>query len=220
MIFFYKNHTLTNKIESLHNYENSIILKTFYLYPISFLEEKKSFSSLGCMQFFQNLWSLHQCTAIRRKPFHPMGRLRAHNWQVFSHARMKKNIFFFLTFRRYFREDPNWVEPSEQVQHRYRSMSGTRGTNFASDAASGVAGKFNGAEFPLPHRPRPRATIDNCQGEPPPPPRTTSKIKQQPKLTIIDFNQLTRGGLELATGKNRLEVLVRRPITKPPKNFL
>jgi hypothetical protein len=37
---------------------------------------------------------------------------------------------------------------------------------------------------------------------------------KKPSLTIIDFNQLTRGGLDLAISKNRVNVDLRQPMPR------
>ncbi|XP_049845316.1 uncharacterized protein LOC126298040 [Schistocerca gregaria] len=49
-----------------------------------------------------------------------------------------------------------------------------------------------------------QSTAGHSPSPPPPPP--------PPRLAIIDFNQLTRGGLEAATGRTRRR---RRPRTRP-----
>lgn len=39
----------------------------------------------------------------------------------------------------------------------------------------------------------------------------TMNMGHEPRLAIIDFNQLTRGGLDIATGKNRAKIPSRSP---------
>ncbi|KAG5314162.1 CBPC6 carboxypeptidase, partial [Acromyrmex insinuator] len=101
----------------------------------------------------------------------------------------------------YFREKPEQL-PSA----RYRSMSSTRmgqqpGTGIASETGTGVGG---GCKSPS-HRFRsPGAPLDRVQ--------TLTGRPAEPRLTIIDFNQLTRGGLELAANKNRPTVPYKKVV--------
>lgn len=77
-----------------------------------------------------------------------------------------------------------------------RSMSGTRMSQLGTGTGSGtgVGGCRNRS-----YRFRsPGAPLDRVQA--------LSRHPAEPRLTIIDFNQLTRGGLELATSKNRAKV--------------
>ncbi|XP_015599714.1 cytosolic carboxypeptidase 6 isoform X2 [Cephus cinctus] len=90
---------------------------------------------------------------------------------------------------------------------RYRSMSGTRmnvgtgtgaGTGIGSGSGTGTGGGRN-----LSYRFRsPGAPVDR---------KALSTPATEPRLTIIDFNQLTRGGLDLATGKNKAKIPHRSP---------
>ena len=106
---------------------------------------------------------------------------------------------------RYFREDA--PEAASSV-HRNRSMSGTRMDGVCEtpgiSSITGV-GAGNSAKNLTSYRYRsPGAPIDGKIA--------TSKCNAvvggiiEPRLAIIDFNQLTRGGLDLATGKNRAKV--------------
>ncbi|KAL0119285.1 hypothetical protein PUN28_009693 [Cardiocondyla obscurior] len=100
----------------------------------------------------------------------------------------------------YFREE---CEPVPSA--RYRSMSGTRmgqqpGTGIASETGTGVGG---GCKSPSYRFRSPGAPLDRVQ-------TLTGRPAAEPRLTIIDFNQLTRGGLELATNKNRPTVPCKR----------
>ncbi|XP_029050884.1 cytosolic carboxypeptidase 6 isoform X1 [Osmia bicornis bicornis] len=86
-----------------------------------------------------------------------------------------------------------------------RSMSGTRmsqlGTGSGSGTGTGVGGCRNRSyRFRSPGAPIVRV-------------QPLSRHPAEPRLTIIDFNQLTRGGLELATSKNRAKVA--RKAAKP-----
>lgn len=98
---------------------------------------------------------------------------------------------------RYFREMPV-AEP------RYRSMSGTRmnvgvpGTGSGAGIGTGTGGGGRNLSY------RFRSPGAPLVGKIAEPRRST-----EPKLTIIDFNQLTKGGLDLATGKNRAKVVRR-----------
>ncbi|XP_063980792.1 cytosolic carboxypeptidase 6 isoform X2 [Diachasmimorpha longicaudata] len=82
---------------------------------------------------------------------------------------------------------------------RHRSISGTR-TNVGPGTAS-VFGtgseKYPSYRYRSPGAPTKPATMITTD--------------QEPRLAIIDFNQLTRGGLDLATGKNRAKLPRRSP---------
>ncbi|XP_051164200.1 cytosolic carboxypeptidase 6 isoform X1 [Leptopilina boulardi] len=104
----------------------------------------------------------------------------------------------FTSIHEYFREMPV-AEP------RYRSMSGTRmnvgvpGTGSGAGIGTGTSG---GGGRNLSYRFRsPGAPLVGKIAEP--------RRSTEPKLTIIDFNQLTKGGLDLATGKNRAKIVRR-----------
>lgn len=97
---------------------------------------------------------------------------------------------------RYFREEAEPLPSS-----RYRSMSGTRmgqqpGTGIASETGTGVGGGCRGRSYRFRS---PGAPLEKVQA-------LTERPAAEPRLTIIDFNQLTRGGLELAATKNRSTV--------------
>ncbi|XP_076668212.1 uncharacterized protein LOC143368891 [Andrena cerasifolii] len=80
-----------------------------------------------------------------------------------------------------------------------RSMSGTRMSQLGTGSGSGtgVGGCRNRSyRFRSPGAPLDRACA-------------LTRRPAEPRLTIIDFNQLTRGGLELATSKNRAKVARR-----------
>lgn len=92
---------------------------------------------------------------------------------------------------RYFQEETEMA-----ASGGYRSMSGTRMSQLGTGIGSGtgVGGCRNRS-----YRFRsPGAPLDRVQA--------LSRHPAEPRLTIIDFNQLTRGGLELATSKNRAKV--------------
>ncbi|KYQ55267.1 hypothetical protein ALC60_05892 [Trachymyrmex zeteki] len=75
------------------------------------------------------------------------------------------------------------------------------GTGIASETGTGVGG---GCKSPS-HRFRsPGAPLDRVQ--------TLTGRPAEPRLTIIDFNQLTRGGLELAANKNRPTVPCKKVV--------
>ncbi|XP_066588987.1 cytosolic carboxypeptidase 6 [Prorops nasuta] len=95
----------------------------------------------------------------------------------------------------YFQED------AEPAKIQYRSMSGTRMSQ--PGAGSGTAGVGTGGDRKLgSYRFRsPGAPLDKVQA--------LMRRPAEPRLTIIDFNQLTRGGLDLATNKNRPKVARR-----------
>ncbi|XP_043281391.1 cytosolic carboxypeptidase 6 isoform X2 [Venturia canescens] len=110
----------------------------------------------------------------------------------------------------YFREDA--PEAASGV-YGNRSMSGTRMDGGGAATGTGSFGVSSGAGVGIApggknqasHRyPSPGATFDGKV--------TTSRcnlvvdVVAEPRLAIIDFNQLTRGGLDLATGKNRAKV--------------
>ncbi|XP_046745556.1 cytosolic carboxypeptidase 6 [Diprion similis] len=85
---------------------------------------------------------------------------------------------------------------------RYRSMSGTR-MNAGPGTATGAGGLPRYARFRSPGAPVVGSAI----------------TPTEPRLTIVDFNQLTRGGLELAMGKNKCKISNRSPqrYSKPPR---
>lgn len=90
---------------------------------------------------------------------------------------------------------------------RYRSMSGTRmnigpGTGSAIGTGSGMNPSYR---YRSPGAPV-VATKSNVLMI-----TTTTGHPAEPRLAIIDFNQLTRGGLDLATGKNRAKVMRKSP---------
>ncbi|KAK1136183.1 hypothetical protein K0M31_000748 [Melipona bicolor] len=93
---------------------------------------------------------------------------------------------------RYFQEETEMA-----ASGGYRSMSGTRMSQLrgtGTGSGTGVGGCRNRS-----YRFRsPGAPLDRVQA--------LSRHPAEPRLTIIDFNQLTRGGLELATSKNRAKV--------------
>ncbi|KAL6266793.1 hypothetical protein P5V15_003625 [Pogonomyrmex californicus] len=102
----------------------------------------------------------------------------------------------------YFREEP---EPLPSA--RYRSMSGTRmgqqpGTGITSETGTGVGGGCKSRSYRFRS---PGAPLDRVQ-------TLTGRPAAEPRLTIIDFNQLTRGGLELAANKNKPTVPHKRII--------
>ncbi|XP_044014103.1 cytosolic carboxypeptidase 6 [Aphidius gifuensis] len=83
------------------------------------------------------------------------------------------------------------------LESRYRSMSGTRMNNIC-DNLFGMINDKNTS-----HRYRsPGAIVDttkkNLNG--------TIDVRHEPRLAIIDFNQLTRGGIDIATSKNRAKI--------------
>lgn len=83
-------------------------------------------------------------------------------------------------------------------------MSGTRMSQLGTGSGSGTGvgeGRNRSYRFRSPGAP-----LDRAQ------PLTTRSV--EPQLTIIDFNQLTRGGLELATSKNRAKVARRAAKSK------
>nr|XP_050851356.1 cytosolic carboxypeptidase 6 [Vespula vulgaris] len=101
----------------------------------------------------------------------------------------------------YFRED---TEPLPSA--RYRSMSGTRmsraeiaiGTGTESGIGIGSGSGTTGVDecrYQSYRFRSPGAPLDRVQAP--------TRRPTEPRLTIIDFNQLTRGGLELAMSKNK-----------------
>lgn len=105
---------------------------------------------------------------------------------------------------RYFQE-----ETELPVSGGCRSMSGTRMSQLGTGSGSGsgtVTGTGVGGCRNRSYRFRsPGAPVVRVQ--------PLSRHPAEPRLTIIDFNQLTRGGLELATSKNRAKVA--RKAAKP-----
>lgn len=105
---------------------------------------------------------------------------------------------------RYFREEAAEPLPSA----RYRSMSGTRmgqpGTGIASETGTTGVGGCRSRSYRFRS---PGAPLDRVQALTTGRPAATAA--SEPRLTIIDFNQLTRGGLELATSRNRATVARR-----------
>lgn len=80
---------------------------------------------------------------------------------------------------------------------------GQPGTGIASETGTtGVGGSYRFRS--------PGAPLDRVQA------LTTGRpsVAAEPRLTIIDFNQLTRGGLELATSRNRATVARRSVKTR------
>jgi len=73
------------------------------------------------------------------------------------------------------------------------------GTRIASETGTGIGG---GCRSPSYRFRSPGALFDRVQ--------TLTERPAEPRLTIIDFNQLTRGGLELAANKNRPTVPCKR----------
>ena len=82
-----------------------------------------------------------------------------------------------------------------------RSMSGTRMSQLGTGTGSGTG--VGGCRKRSYRFRSPGAPLDRVQA--------LSRHPAEPRLTIIDFNQLTRGGLELATSKNRAKV-ARKPV--------
>lgn len=96
-------------------------------------------------------------------------------------------------FFRYFADDIGVVS----LEPRYRSMSGTRMNNTSDNLFGMINDKTTS------HRYRsPGAIVDttkkNLNG--------TIDVRHEPRLAIIDFNQLTRGGIDIATSKNRAKI--------------
>ncbi|KAK0086156.1 hypothetical protein PV325_003694 [Microctonus aethiopoides] len=100
---------------------------------------------------------------------------------------------------------------------RYRSMSGTR-MNVGPGTGSGI-GMGNGKNpssyrYRSPGAPIP-SHLDTKSNIVMMTTTTTTAITTghsiEPHLAIIDFNQLTRGGLDMATGKNRSKVARKSP---------
>ncbi|XP_011302716.1 cytosolic carboxypeptidase 6 [Fopius arisanus] len=83
---------------------------------------------------------------------------------------------------------------------RYRSMSGTR-----MNPGPGTVSAFGTTSEKY------QSSRHRSPGAPTKPAPTVITRDQEPRLAIIDFNQLTRGGLELATGKNRGKMPRRSP---------
>ncbi|XP_076245217.1 cytosolic carboxypeptidase 6 [Calliopsis andreniformis] len=97
----------------------------------------------------------------------------------------------FASIHEYFHE-----ETEVAASGGCRSMSGTRMSQLGTGTGSGTGvgeGRNRSYRFRSPGAP-----LDRAQALP--------RRTVEPRLTIIDFNQLTRGGLELATNKNRAKV--------------
>lgn len=110
---------------------------------------------------------------------------------------MKKRLIEnFLLFERYFRVEEEEEEfagaGSSAALEQHRSMSG-----------GGVGSAY--PHPPLRHgrTPGARGPTTTKDQQPPLP------SQQPPRLTIIDFNQLTRGGLDLATGRTTSNTRVK-----------
>ncbi|XP_032686255.1 cytosolic carboxypeptidase 6 isoform X2 [Odontomachus brunneus] len=103
----------------------------------------------------------------------------------------------------YFREEAAEPLPSA----RYRSMSGTRmgqpGTGIASETGTTGVGGCRSRSYRFRS---PGAPLDRVQSLTTGRSAAAATVAAEPRLTIIDFNQLTRGGLELATSRNRATV--------------
>ncbi|XP_017877006.1 cytosolic carboxypeptidase 6 isoform X2 [Ceratina calcarata] len=130
----------------------------------------------------------NQPSTKRTRQYRP--RYRDHR-QTRPKTSRKPAPIHFASIHEYFEEDAEVT-----TNGGYRSMSGTRMSQLKTGTGSGtgVGGCRNRS-----YRFRsPGAPLDRVQ--------PLSRHPTEPRLTIIDFNQLTRGSLELATSRNRAKV--------------